>query len=237
MDQLNQHKRESQGLSEENVSLKRQVDRLHREKEDLLSVVDRKSTESNLISEQRKSTEEMIVSLQRGKLELQNRLADIEGTEINSKFEIIRLSKENENLNKMNQFLTQELDAKTEQLTTYRREKGAECIDLRAQLEGFTSEMSKMNSQIQLLKEDLQDSQTQLTAERVNLKELREKLAAQSEQFNQELSSRAKLNDLQEATIKRYQDQMLGTNAEMEEMKERYQNLIHMKDEELGQVR
>lgn len=66
---------------------------------------------------------EQIKEFQKSKLEFQTKNEDLTINEINLKFQLERLTREKDNFEKLNNWLKQELSSKSEELSTFKKEK------------------------------------------------------------------------------------------------------------------
>lgn len=108
---------------------------IHAEKRQMLSIIERKENELKRMAEEVHELSEKNAKFGTEKLELQRRVNELETSNMQSQFEVTRLTREKQHLEQQFQWASSELDIKAKELADARKEKATQVMALRMQLD------------------------------------------------------------------------------------------------------
>uniref|UniRef100_A0A671VDB9 Translocated promoter region, nuclear basket protein n=1 Tax=Sparus aurata TaxID=8175 RepID=A0A671VDB9_SPAAU len=141
-----------------------------------------------------KRLNEKLTETSKVKMELQLKLDDIQSTEASHREK--RMEQEKELLEKKIEWVTAELQTKTEELLKTNREKGKEILELQGSLKNSKDQVTRLENQLSTLKETA-ESQTKRATDLINkLKQAKDEQSAMEEKYRNELNAHVKLSSL-----------------------------------------
>uniref|UniRef100_A0A671V9U2 Translocated promoter region, nuclear basket protein n=1 Tax=Sparus aurata TaxID=8175 RepID=A0A671V9U2_SPAAU len=143
-----------------------------------------------------KRLNEKLTETSKVKMELQLKLDDIQSTEASVQHREKRMEQEKELLEKKIEWVTAELQTKTEELLKTNREKGKEILELQGSLKNSKDQVTRLENQLSTLKETA-ESQTKRATDLINkLKQAKDEQSAMEEKYRNELNAHVKLSSL-----------------------------------------
>lgn len=173
--------------------LTRAKDSSESEKRELVRTNERRGQELEHLNDDIKRLNEKLKDATSAKIELQLKLDELQCSEMSIKYREKRLEQEKELLQTQNNWLTNELRSKTDELLSVQRQKGNDILELKGSLENKKDEGTRLEEQVKSLKTSNENLQKHAEDLMHKLKEAKEQQASVEEKFHNELKANIKL--------------------------------------------
>ncbi|CAI5642275.1 unnamed protein product [Oreochromis niloticus] len=166
------------------------------EKRELERLLEKRTQEVENVSEDVKRLNEKLTDSNKVKMELQLKLDEIQSSAASVQHREKRMEQEKELLEKKIEWLTAELNTKTEELLNTNREKGQEILELQSSLKSSEQKVAVLGSQLTVLKETSESQNKRAEDLNNKLKQVKDEKSAMEEKYCNELNAHVKLSSL-----------------------------------------
>lgn len=208
-------------LNYELNSLNDKVKRLTEDKADLSEILDRRQEEIQSLQNELKTVCSKLKTNSEGRLEATVKASELEMKLVCVQHQEERMSRERDLFNKQIQSLTVELNAKTSELFSLRKERTIQVLELQSLLEQKTEENAKTLEDNQHLKQviDKKDKNIESLAQRMG--EIQHYSQQLEEDFQNELNAQTNLVELHKQSnseLKKRNEDLIETIEEMQKL-------------------
>ena len=188
---------------------------------DLTDLLDRRQTEIESLQSELKIVCSKLKSDTQGKLETSVRAEELELKLVCVQHQEMRMSQERQLYKKQIQTLNEELNAKINELSTLRKERTIQLLELQSNLEMKTEENSKYIEEVKHLKQvvDKKDKHIEALAQRMS--EIQQFSQQLEEDFQNEINAQSNLIDLHKQSnseLKKRNESLIETIEEMQKL-------------------
>ncbi|XP_074544263.1 nucleoprotein TPR-like isoform X2 [Halichoeres trimaculatus] len=186
------------------------------EKRELERLLEKRTQEVQNLTEDVNRLNEKLTETSKVKLELQLKLDNVLSSEASVQHREKRMEQEKELLEKKTEWLSAELETKTEELLKSRRESDKEIMELKAAVKDSKDQVARLEGQLTSAK-DTSENQSKRAADLNNkLKQAKDEQIAMEEKYRNELNAHVKLSSLykESATEMETQNQELSRAVE-----------------------
>ncbi|XP_041484562.1 nucleoprotein TPR-like isoform X2 [Lytechinus variegatus] len=194
--ELVEFKGQSEGTASSYQELARVSQQLEAEKQDLVGVVERKSKQLEQLQDEWNSMSEKLSSANAARTQLQMRLDELENEDVSWKYREKRLQQEIQGLSSQTGFLQAELEKKTNEVLTLRKEKSNQILQLQSQLNDKSDECKHALDSSENLRKVTQDQAKRIEELGAQVKEGLNVISQNEEQFQAEIQAQNKLSNL-----------------------------------------
>lgn len=208
-------------------------ERLEREKEDLLRLVDRRQLEIDALNEQAAKLSAMLRESREALLKREGELSEALSRATNSSRQAELYQEEAERYKKQADWSVQELEDTLADFSNHRKQRMQETASLQATIESLTVECASKEEQLVGLRARLGEKDAALEQSLAKARDAETALAERESIFTQEMAAKTRLADL-------YREGMEEARMRLEETErllEAAQGSSHLVDERLRQVR
>ncbi|XP_065056789.1 nucleoprotein TPR-like isoform X2 [Rhopilema esculentum] len=169
---------------------------LEDEKATLLEVLEKKSKEIERLDNEWKSMSQKLSEATKANYEAQAKLDEFQSGDITREFKLKRLEQEKDLLSSQNAHLTTQLNGKTEELSTLKRNKTSEVLDLQNLADSQKNQLESVTKSCESYKAKLEEQESKMETLMEKLKRARGELADTDSTMTQELNAKNKLVEL-----------------------------------------
>eukprot|EP00066_Takifugu_rubripes_P025342 XP_011614608.1 PREDICTED: nucleoprotein TPR-like isoform X2 [Takifugu rubripes] len=166
------------------------------EKRELSRLLEKKTHEAEYLIAELNRLNEKLTETEKVKMELQLKLDDVQSSEASAQHCQRRIKQEKELLEKKVEWLTEELETKTEELLNTHREKGSEILELQSNLKNCKEQSSSLEIQLISLKETSESNSKRVEDLSNKLKQSKEEQNTIELKYQNELTAHVKLSSL-----------------------------------------
>ncbi|KAI4163132.1 MAG: hypothetical protein LQ342_003260 [Letrouitia transgressa] len=194
--ELNALKSSTASSDSEVDTLKTRISSLESSNRDTLALLESKSTTYDRLAEELSAQHQKTLDLRKevSKLEEENR--SVTAASASAKFREQNLQQEIEHLKRNNDWLNQELNAKSHEYTKYRKDKAAQIAESKRQNEELENEVDASRRREQALRTHVEELGHKIEGNLSRIQNLEEDAATKTEQFVAELDSANRLAEL-----------------------------------------
>lgn len=214
--ELSTSKLTSTSSREEVGSLHGKVQSLIAEKMQLLERLDSKNTETKDLQTELEALRKANVSTRKSVIELESEAQQYRSTQISAKLREQNLEQEITLLKKSNEWLNQELTAKSTDINQFRSEKLALISSLQTDLSLIQSQHHSLQQSHSRLKERYEESTEKLDEALVRVKDLQDTHASSEESFRTEMASQKRLVELWERSANEAKERIQELESQSE---------------------
>jgi nucleoprotein TPR len=202
------------------------------EKQNMGNMLVSKQQEISRLSEELSFAASQILDLKEQYRVEKERVVEYESIELHNKSLMNSAQQELLQANKSIEWLNEELTRKSQQLASYRREKGDQLTLVQTQLENVLQEKSSLEVRNQLVQKRADDLEQKLSQKMEQLREFENEKILTEQQFKSEMMSQKKLADL----YQKKSQELSHHNQELENLMRELENRVLKVSEEHERV-
>ncbi|KAK9764735.1 Protein mlp1 [Basidiobolus ranarum] len=226
--QLEKKNEEIQQYLTEIKELKAEIDALDSQKRDGLAALDARTLELTQNSGEYQELQDKLSITKKEVSRLENELQEARHAELSSKFKQQTVEQELLLLRQQNEWLTQELNTKTEEFGKYRREKTSQLSKLQNELDTAVDNEAVASQAASSAHRRFEEQTTKLEDAFAKIKELQNQLISEEENFKSEMATQIRLATLWEKSSNEAKERM----SDLDEVISDLQRSLEEKNEE-----
>jgi len=222
-------KNTSTSNDEESRSLRSRVATLDSEKREVWEVLERKNTAFDQLHEEYQQQQTRLLELRKEVTSIENKLQMNESSQATAKFREQKLQQELDIANKNNEWLDGEFNAKTAELSKYRKEKNVQVTKLQRDFEEEHAKASMAERNNDVLKNRYEEVSRKLQEAQIKIKDLNDSTTVQEDSFRTEVAAAKRLAELWEKST-------MSARTRVTQVEEMLENERASQSDSIGQV-
>ena len=214
---------------EESRSLRVRVTSLESEKREIWEVLERKNTAYDQLQEEYQQQQGKLLDLRKEVSSMENKTQQSDSAQSAAKFREQKLRQELEITKKNGEWLDGEFNAKSAELSRYRKEKNAQVNKLQRDLEESHSKAIMAERNVEVLKARYDEVSRKLSESQVKIKDLNDSAATQEDAFRAEVASARRLAELWEKST-------MSARTRVTQIEQMLENERSSQSDEVGRI-
>ncbi|XP_071835519.1 nucleoprotein TPR-like isoform X3 [Apostichopus japonicus] len=217
-DELTNLKERTEGSFGTHQELTRANEQLTAEKQEMVTIIDRKTKQIQRLNDEWKSMSEKLAAADMAKSEIQMKLDEVQHEDFSGKFREKRFEQEKEMLSSQIDWLEKSLKEKIEEVLSLRKEKSNQIVELQSDLSSREDDIKQLQDQVKRMEKTLEEQTKKMEETRDKLQENLDVISRNEEQFNGELQAQKKLTDIYKQTSDEHEGRVRELISAVEEL-------------------
>ncbi|PIK55813.1 putative nucleoprotein TPR-like [Apostichopus japonicus] len=217
-DELRNLKERTEGSFGTHQELTRANEQLTAEKQEMVTIIDRKTKQIQRLNDEWKSMSEKLAAADMAKSEIQMKLDEVQHEDFSGKFREKRFEQEKEMLSSQIDWLEKSLKEKIEEVLSLRKEKSSQIVELQSDLSNREDDIKQLQDQVKRMEKTLEEQTRKMEETRDKLQENLDVISRNEEQFNGELQAQKKLTDIYKQTSDEHEGRVRELISAVEEL-------------------